>query len=164
MDLASTIPFEALAYLFTGKYDIGLPYSLLGLLRFWRLRRVKQFFTRFVFGFCCLIGHLSQKHDTQCTSRLEEYIELEHCQIRNWNISLKLFLSLRNGGNFPIDKTNYLFCRLEKDIRFSYFWVRCARLLSVSEKMKNSLFKLTETFRKVDLVTSWWSWGTIFCL
>ncbi|XP_022149247.1 potassium channel AKT2/3, partial [Momordica charantia] len=67
MDLASTIPFEALAYLFTGKYDIGLPYSLLGLLRFWRLRRVKQFFTR-----------------------------------------------------------------LEKDIRFSYFWVRCARLLSVT--------------------------------
>ncbi|KAG6576981.1 Potassium channel AKT2/3, partial [Cucurbita argyrosperma subsp. sororia] len=67
MDLASTIPFESLAYLSTGKYDICLPFALLGLLRFWRLRRVKQLFTR-----------------------------------------------------------------LEKDIRFSYFWIRCARLLFVT--------------------------------
>ncbi|KAG7015001.1 Potassium channel AKT2/3 [Cucurbita argyrosperma subsp. argyrosperma] len=49
------------------KYDICLPFALLGLLRFWRLRRVKQLFTR-----------------------------------------------------------------LEKDIRFSYFWIRCARLLFVT--------------------------------
>lgn len=62
MDLASTLPFEAL-----GKHKLGLSYSLLGLLRFWRLRRAKQLFTR-----------------------------------------------------------------LEKDIRFSYFWVRCTRLLSVT--------------------------------
>uniref|UniRef100_A0A166DZ16 Potassium channel n=1 Tax=Daucus carota subsp. sativus TaxID=79200 RepID=A0A166DZ16_DAUCS len=48
-------------------HDLGLPYSLLGLLRFWRIRRVKQFFTR-----------------------------------------------------------------LEKDIRFSYFLIRCARLLAVT--------------------------------
>ncbi|XP_031285395.1 potassium channel AKT2/3 [Pistacia vera] len=67
MDVASTIPFEALGYLITGKEKVGLSYSLLGILRFWRLRRVKQLFTR-----------------------------------------------------------------LEKDIRFSYFWVRCARLLSVT--------------------------------
>ncbi|CAK7357046.1 unnamed protein product [Dovyalis caffra] len=67
MDVASTVPFEPLAYLFTGKEKVGLSYSLLGLLRFWRLRRVKQFFTR-----------------------------------------------------------------LEKDIRFNYFWVRCARLLCVT--------------------------------
>ncbi|XVF67687.1 hypothetical protein PTKIN_Ptkin10aG0141500 [Pterospermum kingtungense] len=67
MDVASTIPFEALGYLFTGKSKVGISYSLLGLLRFWRLRRVKQLFTR-----------------------------------------------------------------LEKDIRFSYFWVRCARLLAVT--------------------------------
>lgn len=67
MDLASTIPFEALASVFSGKHLVGLSYSLLGVLRFWRLRRVKQLFTR-----------------------------------------------------------------LEKDIRFSYFWVRCARLLSVT--------------------------------
>ncbi|KAM5574453.1 potassium channel AKT2/3 [Rosa sericea] len=62
MDLASTLPFEII-----GKHKLGLSYSLLGLLRFWRLRRAKQLFTR-----------------------------------------------------------------LEKDIRFSYFWVRCARLLSVT--------------------------------
>ncbi|KAM7249982.1 hypothetical protein ACFE04_021865 [Oxalis oulophora] len=67
MDVASTIPFEALAWTFTGKHTISLSYSLLGILRFWRLRRVKQLFTR-----------------------------------------------------------------LEKDIRFSYFWVRCARLLAVT--------------------------------
>ncbi|CBI23771.3 unnamed protein product, partial [Vitis vinifera] len=67
MDMASTMPFEALGSLITGKQKVGLSYSLLGLLRFWRLRRVKQLFTR-----------------------------------------------------------------LEKDIRFSYFWVRCARLLSVT--------------------------------
>ncbi|XP_059435148.1 potassium channel AKT2/3-like, partial [Corylus avellana] len=67
MDVASTIPFEALGYLFKGKRETGLTYSLLGLLRFWRVRRVKQLFTR-----------------------------------------------------------------LEKDIRFSYFCVRCARLLAVT--------------------------------
>ncbi|KAK8529907.1 hypothetical protein V6N13_102797 [Hibiscus sabdariffa] len=67
MDVASTIPFEALGYLFTGKSNVGISYSLLGLLRFWRLRRVKQLFTR-----------------------------------------------------------------LEKDIRFSYFWIRCARLIAVT--------------------------------
>ncbi|CAN1143536.1 Potassium channel AKT2/3 [Linum perenne] len=67
MDVASTMPFEALGYLFTGKQHLGISFSILGLLRFWRLRRVKQFFTR-----------------------------------------------------------------LEKDIRFNYFWVRCARLLAVT--------------------------------
>lgn len=67
MDVASTIPYETLSYLLTGKHKVGLPYFLLGLLRFWRIRRVKQYFTR-----------------------------------------------------------------LEKDIRFSYFCVRCARLLSVT--------------------------------
>ncbi|KAK7246870.1 hypothetical protein RIF29_41740 [Crotalaria pallida] len=67
MDVASTIPYLALGYLLTGKHKLGLPYFILGLFRFWRIRRVKQYFTR-----------------------------------------------------------------LEKDIRFSYFWVRCARLLSVT--------------------------------
>ncbi|XP_047315091.1 potassium channel AKT2/3 isoform X2 [Impatiens glandulifera] len=67
MDIASSIPFEAIAYLVTNKHQAGLSYSLLGMLRFWRIRRVKQFFTR-----------------------------------------------------------------LEKDIRFSYFWIRCGRLLSVT--------------------------------
>ncbi|XWS54882.1 hypothetical protein CRYUN_Cryun10bG0127700 [Craigia yunnanensis] len=67
MDVASTIPIEALGFLFTGKSKVSISYSFLGLLRFWRLRRVKQLFTR-----------------------------------------------------------------LEKDIRFSYFWIRCARLLAVT--------------------------------
>ncbi|KAK1265916.1 Potassium channel AKT2/3 [Acorus gramineus] len=63
MDVASTIPFE----LITGDNKAGLGYCLLGMLRLWRLRKVKRLFTR-----------------------------------------------------------------LEKDIRFSYFWIRCARLLSVT--------------------------------
>ncbi|CAL9192900.1 potassium channel AKT2 [Musa acuminata AAA Group] len=67
MDLASTLPFEGLGYLITGRVKSGVSYSLLGMLRLWRLRKVKQFFTR-----------------------------------------------------------------LEKDIRFSYFWIRCARLLCVT--------------------------------
>nr|CAB3461391.1 unnamed protein product [Digitaria exilis] len=67
MDVASTIPFQGLAYLITGEVREGAAYSLLGVLRLWRLRKVKQFFTR-----------------------------------------------------------------LEKDIRFSYFWIRCARLVAVT--------------------------------
>jgi potassium channel len=67
MDVASTIPFQGLAYLATGQVREGATYSALGILRLWRLRKVKQLFTR-----------------------------------------------------------------LEKDIRFSYFWIRCARLLSVT--------------------------------
>ncbi|OAY67963.1 Potassium channel AKT2 [Ananas comosus] len=65
MDVASTIPFQGLCYLFTRDVKESVSYSLLGMLRLWRLRKVKQLFTR-----------------------------------------------------------------LEKDIRFSYFWIRCARLLS----------------------------------
>ncbi|KAG9444091.1 hypothetical protein H6P81_015431 [Aristolochia fimbriata] len=67
MDVASSIPFEGLGYLITGKNKSGLSYTLLGMLRLWRLRKVKQLFTR-----------------------------------------------------------------LEKDIRFSYFWIRCIRLLVVT--------------------------------
>ncbi|KAK9000481.1 hypothetical protein V6N11_080977 [Hibiscus sabdariffa] len=67
MDLASTIPFEEIVHLLFTKGKLGVSYSGLELLRFWRLRRVKQFFTR-----------------------------------------------------------------LEKDIRFSYFWIRCAKLISVT--------------------------------
>lgn len=67
MDVASTIPFEAIGYLITGNKKVALSYSLLGILRFWRLRRVKKLFTR-----------------------------------------------------------------LEKDIRFNYFWIRCIRLLFVT--------------------------------
>ncbi|KAL6609939.1 hypothetical protein ACP70R_039908 [Stipagrostis hirtigluma subsp. patula] len=67
MDVASTIPFQGLAYLITGEVREEVAFSLLGVLRLWRLRKVKQFFTR-----------------------------------------------------------------LEKDIRFSYFWIRCARLVAVT--------------------------------
>ncbi|XP_073029885.1 potassium channel AKT2/3-like [Primulina eburnea] len=67
MDALSTIPFETIAFLISGKHQLSVAYSALGVLRLWRLRRVNSFFTR-----------------------------------------------------------------IEKDIRFSYFWVRCARLLFVT--------------------------------
>ncbi|KAL6515181.1 RAC-beta serine/threonine-protein kinase [Orobanche hederae] len=46
MDVASTIPFETIAFLFSSKHHGGVSYSVLGMLRFWRLHRVKSFFTR----------------------------------------------------------------------------------------------------------------------
>lgn len=67
MDVASTVPFQGLGYLITGQVKSGFTYTLLGMLRLWRLRKVKQFLTR-----------------------------------------------------------------LEKDIRFNYFWIRSIRLLLVS--------------------------------
>ncbi|CAN6456117.1 unnamed protein product [Victoria cruziana] len=67
MDIASTIPYEAFLYIFNGDGKPCIWCSVLGILRLWRLRRVKQFFTR-----------------------------------------------------------------IEKDIRFSYFWTRCVRLIFVT--------------------------------
>ncbi|KAE8698654.1 Potassium channel AKT2 [Hibiscus syriacus] len=46
MDMASTIPFDSIGHLFNAKSILGIPYSCLSLLRFWRLRRVHEFFTR----------------------------------------------------------------------------------------------------------------------
>ncbi|KAE8690627.1 Potassium channel AKT2/3 [Hibiscus syriacus] len=86
MDLASTIPFEALIRLLFTKSKLGLSYSCLELLRFWRLRRVKEFFTR-----------------------------------------------------------------LEKDIRFSYFIVRCAKLLSVSARGRTWIGTVNPHFRETSL-------------
>lgn len=67
LDVASSIPFQVLALIFTGELGTGLTYNLLNMLRLWRLRRVSD-----------------------------------------------------------------LFARLEKDVRFSYFWIRCLKLLCVT--------------------------------
>ncbi|KAL6215196.1 hypothetical protein ACLB2K_014627 [Fragaria x ananassa] len=67
MDVASTVPFQALHSLFTGHTREGLVFGILNLLRLWRLRRVSE-----------------------------------------------------------------LFKRLEKDTRFSYFWVRYFKLICVT--------------------------------
>eukprot|EP01018_Ginkgo_biloba_P026192 Gb_31891 [translate_table: standard] len=67
LDVCSTVPFESLSLIVTGKLGRGLAYSLLNMLRLWRLRRVSA-----------------------------------------------------------------LFARLEKDIRFNYFWTRCAKLVCVT--------------------------------
>jgi hypothetical protein len=46
LDVASTIPFQGLAYLATGEVRERAAYTVLGVFRLWRLRKVKQFFTR----------------------------------------------------------------------------------------------------------------------
>ncbi|KAI5072260.1 hypothetical protein GOP47_0012946 [Adiantum capillus-veneris] len=67
LDVASSIPFQVVTLLVTGKIGRGLTYNLLNMLRLWRLRRVSS-----------------------------------------------------------------LFARLEKDVRVSYFWIRCLKLLCVT--------------------------------
>ncbi|MCO5561620.1 hypothetical protein L7F22_015241 [Adiantum nelumboides] len=67
LDVSSTIPFQFFHIFVNGKPGTGLTYSVLNMLRLWRLRRVSSFFVR-----------------------------------------------------------------LEKDVRFSYFWIRCLKLLCVS--------------------------------
>ncbi|KAG0564310.1 hypothetical protein M758_8G096200 [Ceratodon purpureus] len=47
LDVASTVPFGVLALIFTGKYGTGFTYSLINMLRLWRLRRVSAMFARF---------------------------------------------------------------------------------------------------------------------
>ncbi|KAH7840674.1 hypothetical protein Vadar_020079 [Vaccinium darrowii] len=46
MDVASTLPFQAIYLLFTGKMHKGEVFGFLNLLRLWRLRRVSELFTR----------------------------------------------------------------------------------------------------------------------
>ncbi|CAM6101908.1 unnamed protein product [Calypogeia fissa] len=46
LDVASTVPFNLVAAIFTGKVGGGFTYSLLSLLRLWRVRRVSALFAR----------------------------------------------------------------------------------------------------------------------
>ncbi|PON65603.1 Voltage dependent potassium channel [Parasponia andersonii] len=46
MDVASTLPFQLIYRIFTGKLRRGEAFSFLNLLRLWRLRRVSQLFSR----------------------------------------------------------------------------------------------------------------------
>ena len=48
LDVASTVPFEAIAFVFTGRYGKGFVYSMLNMLRLWRLRRVSALFARYI--------------------------------------------------------------------------------------------------------------------
>ncbi|KAG0600693.1 hypothetical protein M758_11G053600 [Ceratodon purpureus] len=67
LDVASTVPFEVVAFILTGKYGQGFAFSLINMLRLWRLRRVSA-----------------------------------------------------------------MFARIEKNVRFSYFWTRCIKLFLVT--------------------------------
>ena len=51
LDVASTVPFGAIAFIFTGKYGKGFTYSLINMLRLWRLRRVSALFARYILTF-----------------------------------------------------------------------------------------------------------------
>ncbi|KAL0553276.1 hypothetical protein IC582_007165 [Cucumis melo] len=46
MDVASTLPFQVIYRIFTGRMHRSEAFGFLNLLRFWRLRRVSQLFTR----------------------------------------------------------------------------------------------------------------------
>ncbi|KAD3641723.1 hypothetical protein E3N88_30947 [Mikania micrantha] len=46
MDVASTLPFQFIYRLFTGKFHHGQIFGFLNLLRLWRLRRVSELFSR----------------------------------------------------------------------------------------------------------------------
>ncbi|KAH9543310.1 hypothetical protein CY35_13G058000 [Sphagnum magellanicum] len=46
LDITSTVPLGGVAYIFTRKYGTGITYSLLNMLRLWRLRRVSALFAR----------------------------------------------------------------------------------------------------------------------
>ncbi|GFP80286.1 potassium channel kat3 [Phtheirospermum japonicum] len=46
MDVASTLPFQTIYRIFTGKMHQGDVFGFLNLLRLWRLRRVSEFFSR----------------------------------------------------------------------------------------------------------------------
>lgn len=46
MDVASTLPFQYIYRLFTGKLHHGQIFGFLNLLRLWRLRRVSKLFSR----------------------------------------------------------------------------------------------------------------------
>lgn len=48
MDVASTLPFQIIYRLFTGEMHYGDIFGFLNLLRLWRLRRVSEFFSRWV--------------------------------------------------------------------------------------------------------------------
>jgi hypothetical protein len=46
LDITSTVPLGGVAYIFTRKYGTGITYSLLQMLRLWRLRHVSALFAR----------------------------------------------------------------------------------------------------------------------
>lgn len=46
MDVASTLPFQTLYRVFTGRTSHGQAFGFLNMLRLWRLRRVSEFFSR----------------------------------------------------------------------------------------------------------------------
>ncbi|XP_050213993.1 potassium channel KAT3 isoform X2 [Mercurialis annua] len=46
MDIASTLPFQLIYRIFTGKINRGQVFGILNLLRLWRLRRVSELFAR----------------------------------------------------------------------------------------------------------------------
>ncbi|KAF5475148.1 hypothetical protein F2P56_006987 [Juglans regia] len=99
-DICSTAPFQSIKLLFTNKSG-ELGFTLLNMLRLWRLRRVSSLFARSI---PIPISILSYP-----------------------------ILYLWFSSNSPIIlSSKFRFLRLEKDIRFNYFWTRCIKLISVT--------------------------------
>lgn len=49
MDVASTVPFQIIYRIVTGKSNGGSIFGFINLLRLWRLRRVSDLFSRYIF-------------------------------------------------------------------------------------------------------------------
>jgi hypothetical protein len=126
------VPFAGVAWILTGHEGKGLTYGFLNMLRLWRLRRASALFARwpsstwlFQVEFDCgpyILHKFPMNLYTSIKMKAKDLFS--HCLVW-W--AVKLTLDTR-----PIDCVSIL-CRMEKDVRFSYFWVRCVKLFLVSD-------------------------------
>lgn len=104
-DVCSTAPFQTFSLLFTNNGS-ELGFRVLNMLRLWRLRRVSSLFARFIIKLGTYVSPFPSLFFLAVF-----YVTLEELQY-----------------SYP----SLILFRLEKDIRFNYFWTRCTKLVSVS--------------------------------
>lgn len=130
LDVASTVPFEAIAFVFTGKYGKGFVYSMLNMLRLWRLRRVSALFARY-------IKHWRYIKNMHFNFKTLKWVSAAECmKLRYWHpVDFTLFMHSSHPSNPQLNWSSLDVCpghrRIEKDVRFSYFWTRCVKLFLV---------------------------------
>lgn len=114
--MASTLPFQVVYRIFTGKMPDGDIFGFLNLLRLWRLRRVSELF-----------------HKVPLTLMFVAKIHSTVMRYSHLAINITIVLTPESGKDYSYD-VGHLFCvfRLEKDTRFSYFWTRYCKLIGVS--------------------------------
>jgi len=109
LDVASTIPTEFARKILPPNLR---SYGFFNMLRLWRLRRVSSLFARYVNdGVLVFLLFLIISADS---------VTIPMCFVLL--VRKKMFSSI------------FLLARLEKDRHFNYFWVRCAKLVCVSNQ------------------------------